>query len=157
MFDAKIGKLVVHGARDQRLQPAANQNVGRGLAGQLIVSHTDPVITPRGDGVADVRSEHQSLIFARAGCRDLDGDKRRVVDRHTALFHGRNKVVLAIRFTVQNRGKQRYQRFAANWRAMVKPCPVTRDAHIEITTDCRLILDVQWNRASTQDGCRRTA
>ncbi len=66
---------------------------------------------------------------------NLNRREGRIIDADARLFSRSHQPIVPVIFPPQYRGKQLNQRFAANWRAMIKPCTVMAYAHVDIAAE----------------------
>lgn len=88
MVTAQINHAVKTFAVDQRFKVRADQNIGRGFACFRVTHNADWVVWSGDCGILDMGGKGQNLIGACTLHAEIRGDKGRVFNRDSHLFHG---------------------------------------------------------------------
>ena len=134
MFGSKLDKPVETLAINQSLQTGADHHIRRWLTSFGISHETQRRCGARRHAVANIGLKRQTLapIFARD--IEIHCHERRVVNRDPNLLDRSNQKVL-IPILAQNRRKQTYQPGATDRCALIEPCAVARDPHVQIAAE----------------------
>ena len=81
---ASVGELVIDAARDERLEPGADVQIGVRAVARLVEAQR--VVGPGDDHLAGVEAEGEAAVAAVALALQLDRDERRILDRDVELL-----------------------------------------------------------------------
>jgi len=112
-------------------------DIGRGLSALGVADDAQRVLGAGACLITHIGHEGQALVLALPLGPEIDGDKGRIIDGDADLLDRGDQKILAP-LALEDGREQPYQCRAAYGRALIEPCAVARDPHVQITAKGRV-------------------
>src|SRR5262249_7032308 len=128
----KLYEVVVDRAGDERLEPAAHQQVGLEPLAAGLDLEPQRMRGASLHNVVDVGAKDERLLARAAAHFHLYGEERRISDIHIYLLDRGDEIMPAVGILAQDAGKQLDERHPTDRRATIDPHTIAADLDADI-------------------------